>query len=352
MSEILEVLREYEFYSTVETVEKISVGNINKTYKITTAENEKYILQKINTDVFTDVEKLMWNIKAVTEQLKKIKMQKMLDKMCVLNIKFTRRKKSYCVYNGNVYRAYEYISDSTTFNADGGLGRVYGAGRAFGQFSKCLADSNLLLYETIEDFHNTPKCIQKLKQAFALAGEALKKDVSDLYEYFISFSDYVDKMQRDIDALPKRVVHYDTKLSNVVFNSKTGEAMGVLDLDTVCYGYYIYDFGDGARSFAGPFREDEANLDAVSFDLGKYYAFAKGYLLELESVMTESERELLPEGVKLVTLELAVRFLTDYLEGDIYFKTEYNGHNLARAKCMAALLKDICKKSAEIVKVP
>lgn len=351
MSEILKVISEYDFNSPVDTIESIDIGNINKTYKLTTCDGQKYILQKINNSVFCDVEKLMWNIEKTTEKLNIVKRQKTLDKMCVINIKFTRQGKSYCCVDGKFYRIYDYMPNSVTFESNGGLDRIYSAGEAFGLFASCLADERIFLYDIMPGFHNTCNRLAHLTQAFNLSNNYRQQKASELYEYFVSHNNYVKQVQADIESLPKRIVHNDTKLSNVAFNAKTGEALGVLDLDTIGYGSFVYDFGDGARSFAGPYDEDESDLSVVEFNIERFTAFSDGYLGQLKNIITKDELKLLPHGVSIITLELGVRFLTDFLNNDKYFKIDYKEQNFFRARCMATLHKDIVNKFAEIKKV-
>jgi Ser/Thr protein kinase RdoA (MazF antagonist) len=172
------------------------------------------------------------------------------------------------------------------------------------------------------------------------------EELSDLY----SFEKEATKLQNYLDngQIPLRVTHNDTKCNNVSFDKSTGEALAVLDLDTVMPGAIAHDLGDAIRFIANTVIEDDPDVDNVALDLDKYSAFAKGFISEVKNTLTDLERDTLNLGVFAMTVELAVRFLTDYLNGDKYFKTKYPGHNLDRARNQIALAKDIMKKSNEM----
>ena len=219
-------------------------------------------------------------------------------------------------------------------------------------FSKLLNEGEgIALKETIPNFHNTEFRIESLICAYKKATFERREETKKTYKYLTRFKASAKRFKKKLEKTPRRVVHNDTKISNVAFSAKTGEAIGVLDLDTVMLGSFAYDFGDGERSIAGPNREDETNLSKVFLDLEKFSQFAEGYISSLAQVLTKREVKSLFGGLFFVSVELSSRFLTDYLEEDKYFKIEYDKQNLDRAICQAHLAKDILKKQIKIKKI-
>jgi len=352
MPMLLNVIKEYDFYSPVDTVLKLDGGNINTTYKLTCADGESYILQKINKSVFVNPEKIMDNIIKVTDKVGRGIIEKSLDKLQVIKIKFTRNGKSLCCIDGEYYRVYEFMPRAVTYTCGIGERAVYKAGEAYGQFALLLNEGEgLLLNETIKDFHNTPLRLNSLDASYQKAPKSRKNKAKALCETLLDFKEDTEQEYKKLCLQPIRIVHNDTKISNVAFDRLTGDAIGILDLDTVMNGWLAYDFGDAVRSVAGPEREDEWDTDSIWFDIELYTAFARGYVGQVVKIVGKDELKSLAVGIRLVTLELAARFLTDYLDGDVYFKTEYSEQNLYRARCQSALLADIDKKFNEIKEV-
>ena len=350
--EILNILKQYKFDSPIDTVERINSGNINTTYKLISSDGEKYILQKINNVVFQDVELVMNNIVLVTDNLNKAKELKSLDKMQVIKIKSTVDKKTFAKFNGSYYRVYEFMKDAETYNCATDWHIIRSAGEAFGLFSKLLnGGESIVLQETIPNFHNTELRIENLIRAYKKPNCERRGKAQKTYNYLIKFKKKAKVFKKMLEKTPRRVVHNDTKISNVAFSIKTKEAIGVLDLDTVMIGSFAYDFGDGGRSVAGPNREDEKNLNKVFFDLEKFTQFSDGYLSHLAKVLNKQELKTLFYGLFFVSIELSSRFLTDYLEEDKYFKISYKEQNLDRAICQAHLAKDILKKKKQIKRI-
>ncbi len=342
MAEVLKIIKAYDFYSPIDTVERISGGNINKTYKLTTSDGEKYILQKINTSVFKDPDALMDNVVAVTTRTNAIKKEKSLDKTEFLTIKFTVDGKSYYSGPEGCYRVYEYMPNSVTGTVAQTASAVEDAGRAFGLFDRILnCGEPLALHTVIRDFHNTPKRLADLCEIYKKAPESRKIGVKSTYEYLVGQGEFLQKNYDFFSGIERRVVHNDVKWSNVAFDRKSGRAVGVLDLDTVMYGCIADDFGDGVRSFAGPEKEDEISIGAIGVDMEKYKAFSRGFIGELKEILTDDEKAAFICSPICIALELAMRFLSDHLGGDVYFHTEYEGQNLNRAKCQAALGRDM-----------
>lgn len=329
-------------------------GHINDTYLC--KERAGYIIQRINTDVFKEPVKVMDNITAVTSHLReKILADKGDPSRETLNVVKTKSGDNmYVSAAGNCYRAYEYIRDNITKETAQTPDDLYQAGKAFGKFQNRLADfPSDSLYETIPDFHNTRKRFGDFKDAVLndICGRAkcVKEEIEFAFSRENITGTVVDLLNEG--KLPLRVTHNDTKLNNVLFDSETNDAICVIDLDTVMPGSLLYDYGDALRFGASSAAEDETNLDKVYFDLDKFTAFTKGFLAELAPSITEKEKELLPFSVKLLTFECGIRFLGDYLNGDVYFKTHHPGHNLDRARTQFKLVSDIEKKTDEMKKI-
>ncbi len=329
------------------SIEPYGNGHINDTY---IAESDpKYILQRINNSVFKNPEQVMSNITGVTEHLRK----KITDaggnpERETLNlVKTVDGKSFYKADDGNYFRMYKFIEGAVSYDSVENPAQLYEAARAFGKFQSMLSDYPVdKIYETIPDFHDTGK-------RYAALEAAVDKDVvgrCGLVEKEIEFA-FARRQDTNVivDAIaagkvPVRVTHNDTKLNNVMLDEKTGEGVCVIDLDTVMPGSLLYDYGDALRFGASSGAEDECDLDKIWFDLELFEAFTKGFLEEVGSNLTDEEIKLLPFSAKLMTYECGIRFLTDYLSGDTYFKIHRKNHNLDRARTQFKLVADMEKK--------
>ncbi len=328
-------------------------GLINGTYCV---EVPKLLLQRINTDVFKDPEALMENMVNVTEFLKRkiIKEGGNPERETLSIIKTVDGKNHYTDENHNVYRMLRFVENTKIVEDDITCFDLYQAGKGFGHFQKLLHDFPVdILHETIPDFHHTPKRVQALKDAvkrdIANRADAVKAEICFVLEYEYLADLVVDGIARG--EIPIRVTHNDTKINNILFDRISGEAICVIDLDTVMPGSMLYDFGDALRMGASTGAEDEVDLSKVSFDTEAFSHFAKGYLEEMRDELTEKEMELLPEAAALLTYECGVRFLTDYLNGDTYFKVKRENHNLDRARNQFKLVADIVQKMDILKKI-
>ncbi len=339
---------------------ELSTGNINSTYHVRyerDGERKNYIVQRINTTVFKQPKKLMDNIVRVTDYVRTNIIKKNLStKRFVLRVFVTKKdQKPYFIDNfGNYWRVYRYIKDSITYDGTDDLTIIERTGQAFGRFQNCLDGFDAkTLYISIPDFHNTVKRYEDFRRVVRRnpcgRAQSVEKEISDI----LSMKDEACKIQKLLDSgeLITRVTHNDTKSNNVAFDKNTDEALAVLDLDTVMPGAIAYDFGDAIRFIANTVIEDCPDIDKVSLDMQKYEAFAKGFVGEVKDNLTEKEKETLNLGVFTMTAELALRFLTDYLNGDKYFKTRYPGHNLDRARNQIALAKDVYEKLPQMDEV-
>ena len=322
-------------------------GHINTTYSV----DGKYVVQKINTDVFTNPAGVMKNCFLVTEFIRNKLAAKGIDGSRK-TIEFIRTVdgKDYVETEDGAYRAYKFI-DKAYSVSDGKTPEIlYEAAKAIGEFQNLLAVFDAeKLFTVIPDFHNTPKRLENLKIAVEKNASGRAKFVASEIEFAYSF----EKTARAItDAIadgtvPLRVSHNDTKLNNVLMDEETRTGLCLIDLDTVMSGSYLYDFGDAMRFGASSAPEDETDLEKVYFDLEIFEAFTKGYLENAAAVLTDKEKELIFTSCILMTYECGIRFLADYIDGDVYFRTAYKDHNLDRARNQFALVRDMLSKKKE-----
>lgn len=329
-------------------------GNINTTYKVTCKNdngNADYLLQRINKNVFKNPEGIMSNIVNVTEYI-----SSKANNFTITPLKFLKSKdgKAFIIDEyGDFWRARQFL-DCVCFDITDELPIINEAGKAFGEFERMLDGFDAsTLFECIPDFHNTVKRFESLEKSiienkFNRKNECAR-EIKFLYDNRQKSSILISMLNSG--DLPIRVTHNDTKCNNVVFDKNTLKALAVIDLDTIMPGLVAYDFGDGARSICSTSLEDEKDLNKVCFDLERFDAFASGYISVLRDCLSETEIKSLTESVFVMTFELAVRFLEDYLNGDTYFKTRYEKHNLIRARCQIALCKDILSKTESIRKI-
>lgn len=329
-------------------------GHINDTY---IAESDpKYILQRINNSVFKKPEQVMSNILGVTAHLRKKIIERGGDpERETLNLVKTVDEKSYYkTEDNNYFRMYKFIENAVSCDIVENPEQFYEAARAFGRFANMLSDYPVeKLYDTIPNFHDTRRRFSALKRAIAENRAARVSKVGEEIEFALSLEQECGIIVDAIEAgeIPVRVTHNDTKLNNVMLDSDTGVGVCVIDLDTVMPGSLLYDYGDALRFGASTGAEDETDLDKIWFDLGLYEAFTKGFLEEVGGVLTPKERELLPFSAKLMTYECGIRFLTDYLDGDTYFKIHREHHNLDRARTQFKLVKDMGAKADDMRKI-
>lgn len=326
-----------------EKVSPYGGGHINDTY---ISESGNYIIQKINTNVFGDYQCLMDNILNITEFLKK----KIIleggdpDRETLTVVKTISGENFFETEYGEVFRVYKYIKNSKTVNKIQHEKDLYYSARAFGKFQRMLSDfPSEKLNETIKNFHNTPARFLDFENAVQKDEYGRSNEVKSEIEFILCQKDYISVICDGIadGSIPKRVTHNDTKIDNVLFDKDTNEAICVIDLDTVMPGSLLYDFGDALRMGATNVKEDDTDLTNVSFNKEAFRYFTRGFLEELYDIITKREIELLPFSVRLLTLECGIRFLTDYLCGDKYFKTSYQKQNLNRTRVHLRLVQEI-----------
>lgn len=353
----VEALKSMKFDGDVINVKSFGSGIINDTFLVICKNNKgnenKYILQKINSSIFKNVEKLMENYCGVCDYLKKIVSENGGDvERETITVVPTNSGKSYLKDSlDNYWRAIKFISDTVTYDVAESAEDFYKVGKAFGEFQNKLAGYNAEnLYESIPNFHNT-------KERFKTFLLAIENNKARRLESVRSEVDFILEREKDTSILldlyengelPLRVTHNDTKISNILMDANTKNGICIIDLDTIMPGLSLYDFGDAIRSGATHALEDEKDLDKVYVDLEFFEAFTKGFLEGTNSSLTEKEIEMLPMGAKVITLEQAIRFLTDYLDGDVYYKTSYSNQNLDRTRTQLKLVKDIEEKWNEL----
>lgn len=323
-------------------------GHINDTLlvemKTDDIKTSRYILQAINSNVFPNIDGLMYNIISVSQYLKK----GVTDNRGAMDFVPTLDGKYYFFdENGVPWRMYHFIEDAVSLELPENTKDFYECGFGFGNFQRQLANFPAHeLFETIANFHNTPKRYENFKKAvekdICRRAACVKAEI----DFVKSEEDFYPVLTQNNEKglLPLRVTHNDTKINNVLLDGETRKAVCVIDLDTVMPGLSVNDFGDAIRIGANTAAEDEKDLSKVFLDLDLFEAFTKGFIEGSGGILTEDEIMLLPEGAKMMTIECGMRFLTDYLEGDTYFRTSYTEHNLDRCRTQFELVKDMNRK--------
>ncbi len=339
--------------SKIVAITECHIGHINGTYFVDT-ENNRFVLQKINQNVFKKPEQVMANIVAVTKHIKKkIKKENDEGNGCTLN--FLRSGRNYYFYDddGECWRCYGFV-DGKCHQACESVELMTEVGRTFGNFQRLLSDFDAsALYETIKDFHNTEKRYETFEKTVAADPVGRVKNVAEEIEFVRARHNICSIIVNGIEEgkYPLRVTHNDTKLNNVIMDHDTGKGRCVLDLDTVMPGSLLYDFGDAIRFGASSAPEDETDLSKVYVKIEMFEAFAKGFSEGIGTDISEDELDAFPDAAKIITFETGMRFLTDYIDGDNYFRIAYPEHNLDRARNQLKLVADMETKEAEFRKI-
>ena len=325
--------------------ELIQVGNVNKTYRVIvrlTDGNEKsFLVQNLNTYVFKNPVKVMDNIDKVTEHIRA-----KYPGQIALHFHHTEDRKTYIESGEDFWRMSNFIP-STTYNVVNDLNVVRNAGRAFGAFQTDLSDfDSNELFETIPNFHNTTKRFESLAATVSADPCGKVEEVREELDYLFSVQEMACRLTTlwEQGKLPLRVTHNDTKINNVLFDEDGNKALVVVDLDTVMPGLVGHDFGDAIRFAANYTEEDSPELSKVGVNMDVFRAFTEGFLEKTAGALTQMELDTLALSSFVLTVELAVRFLDDYIQGSPYFKTDYPEHNLVRTRNQIALAKDMQEK--------
>ena len=345
-----QVLKAFSLDAKPVSCERYGCGHINVTYLVVTESGRRYILQKINNNIFKDVPGLMGNIAAVTKYLRTI----ISDPRGVLTLVPTTDGADYLEFeDGSFWRVYDFVEQSLCLQAPESADDFYQSAVAFGTFQQQLKDFPAeTLCEVIPNFHNTVDRYRIFKEALAadVCGRAasVKAEIDFALAREQEAGTLVNMLAEG--KLPLRVTHNDTKLNNVMLDEATRKPLCVIDLDTTMPGLSLYDFGDSIRFGAATAAEDEKDLSKMVMDINLFETYTKGFLSACPG-LTQNERDMLPMGAKLMTLECGVRFLTDYLSGDTYFRTHYEGQNLDRCRTQFKLVADMESKWEEMKRI-
>ena len=339
-------------------VKPFGEGHINETYAVYMPDHDGndiplYVLQRININVFKNPDQVMVNIFGVTEYLRSIIRRDGgdLDRESLSYIKTKSGDSYFEDEKGQPWRCLHYVPNSVCYQQVEKPEQFYQSALSFGHFLKQLGDYPAeSLYETIPQFHDTRKRFRDFE-------DAQRKDVKNRarlcrqeIDFVLSRKDDCGVLMNQLEEgkLPLRVTHNDTKLNNILFDKDTDKGLCIIDLDTIMPGLAANDFGDSIRFGASTAEEDEQDLDKVHFDISLYDIYVKGYLEMAKDVLTPEEIKSLPWGARLMTLECGMRFLADFLQGDVYFKTAYPEHNLVRARTQFRLVKEMEEQFSEM----
>ncbi len=347
--EIISAAYHFQLEGNITRCKEFGHGHINATYKVDTDAGKSYVVQKINQYVFHKPVELMANATAITEFIRK----QVSDPRIAIHF-IPAADGTYCHQDaeGEYWRAYEFM-DGFCLEAPESEEDFYQSAIAFGRFQYLLRDFPAdTLYETIPEFHNTIDRYRQFEASIAADAQGRAAEVAQDIAFLMENKERACCLQkmRVSGELPLRVTHNDTKLNNVLLDKDTRQALCVLDLDTVMPGLSLYDFGDSIRFGAATAAEDEVDVSKMKLDLNLFRVYTQGYL-EANTALTEQEIRMLPTGAFVITVELATRFLKDYLDGDLYFKTAYPTHNLVRARSQIALAADMLEKWEEMERI-
>lgn len=344
------VLAQYDWRGEVLFAEPWGSGHINDTIRLRVCQGGRqihYILQRINTSIFPDVAALMDNISLVTGFVRDAAVKAGSDDLSrsTLTLVPSRQGANYIRDDaGGCWRCYTFVEGAHTCDVVSSPDQCREAGRAFGKFQYLLRElPGDRLAETIRDFHNTPRRMEKFKAVLAADKLGRARECQKEIAFALAHEDECGIVTAKLanGQLPLRVTHNDTKINNVMLDDVTGQGVCVIDLDTVMPGSVLYDFGDQIRTSTSDAAEDERDLGKVRFRMEFFRALLDGYLSEASAFLTDQERQMLPFSGRLLTFETGLRFLTDHLEGDVYFKTHRENHNLDRCRTQFELVRQM-----------
>ncbi|MBK1829749.1 aminoglycoside phosphotransferase family protein [Verrucomicrobiaceae bacterium R5-34] len=348
-SHIEEIANEFAIAGEFLTGEEVDSGHINSTYMASFKKSDgrigRYIFQRINENVFKDPLAVMRNVEMVTRHInwKVMRVKKDIGGQ-TLNLYPARGGRFYATgEGGGIWRCYNFIEGCRTYDIVENTRQAYQAAHAFGSFQDLVSDIPVEdIKETIPDFHNTPKRYARLMEVIAQDTHGRVAGAQEEINFIKSRENIVSKLLdlKDAGVLPERITHNDTKINNVMIDIETDEAVCVIDLDTVMPGLSLYDFGDMVRTAVSPAAEDEQDLSKVEMRMPMFEALAEGYMDSCDC-LCKAEIENLAFAGKLISLETGIRFLTDHLEGDVYFKTHRDQHNLDRARTQLKLVEKL-----------
>jgi hypothetical protein len=348
------VAQQFQIYGEFRSAESCRRGHINDTYCAVfdqAGTTTRYIFQRINHNVFKNPVALMENIQRVTAHIAGKVAGERDSSRRVLTL--VPARDGLCCHRdaqGNYWRAYFFIEKARSHDTAESTRQAFEAAKAFGRFQKLLADLPApRLHDTIPDFHHTPKRFAALEKAVDADAANRAKSAKPEIEFALRHKAMTSVL---LDAhLPERVTHNDTKFNNVMLDDATGEGICVVDLDTLMPGLALYDFGDMVRTTTSPAKEDERDLAKVKMQMPMFEALARGYLASAGGFLTKTEKQFLPFSGRLITFEIGIRFLTDFLAGDTYFKVHRGGHNLDRCRAQFKLVESIEQQEEQMNKL-
>ena len=348
--QLLHISKQFQIYGEILHAETFKIGHINETYSATYDQGGmrvRYIHQKINKNVFKNPVAVMANVMRVTTHLRnRLEAQDARDitRRSLIVIPTRDGQSYYRNGNGEYWRTFVFVEGVQTFEAVQSPDQAYQAGRAFGEFQSLLVDlPGGRLHETIPGFHNTRQRFTALQQAVEKdhlnRAQAAKPEIEFALKHEALVDVILDGMAKR--KIPERITHNDTKFNNVMLDTVTGEAKCVVDLDTVMPGCALYDFGDMVRTTTSPTLEDERDLSKVRMQMPMFKKLVEGYLATAGPFLTRAEKSLIAFSGKLITFEIGIRFLTDHLSGDTYFRIHRPDHNLDRCRTQFKLVESI-----------
>ena len=350
---LLDVSKQFQIYGEIQHAEPCKIGHINETY--TAAYNQggvmvRYIHQRINTTVFRKPEEVMDNVMRVTQHLRHKLVtagESDITRKALVIIPTHSGKSYYCNGDGECWRTFVFIENAQTFEAVQSPEQAYEAAFAFGKFRCLLSDlPGKRLAETIPDFHNTRKRFIALQSAIATDTRNRAAEAAKEIAFALKQESIVDVLLNALKRgeIPERITHNDTKFNNVMLDNATGKALAVVDLDTVMPGLVHYDFGDMVRTTTSPTSEDELDLSKVRMQMPMFKALARGYVEAASPFLKKKEKAFIAFSGKLITFTIGIRFLTDFLQGDTYFRVHRPHHNLDRCRTQFKLVESIVKQ--------
>ncbi len=347
--QLLQAIAHFDLKGEVASIEENHNGHINDTFIVTISDNSRYIVQRINNEVFPNVEGVMSNIELVLSFMREkiLKNGGEPSKESMSLVKAKTGKSFHKDEEGNYFRCYLYLEGTTSYNSAGA--EIFGdSGYAFGKFQRDLSGfPTEKLFEVIPHFHDTKKRYKDLLLAIEKANNERKEMAKDQIDWAKKHEYLATALENK--GLPIRVTHNDTKLNNVLFYADGSSC--VIDLDTIMPGLSLYDYGDSIRFGANEAKEDEKDLSKVKLSLANFASYTEGYLKGAGDSLRKDEISLFPEAAMVLTYECGIRFLSDFLAGDTYFKIAYPEHNLVRAKDQFALVDDMGRKLAKMRKI-
>jgi Ser/Thr protein kinase RdoA (MazF antagonist) len=356
---IKKIAKEFAVEGGIKTIKPYGSGHINDTFLVENTESNcpDYLLQRINHHIFKDVEGVIVNIYMVTAHLDaKLKSKVDLENSDEQVLTLIPAKNSVLFFKdtaGNFWRMYQFIKNSVSYNVVSSTEQAYEGGQAFGRFQRRLSDMNPeLLTETIVNFHDITMRLTQFKDAMQVDEFDRLKNIETEIHLIKEYEEYMCSIYKMGEAglLPIRITHNDTKFNNILFDT-ADKAICIIDLDTVMPGYIAYDFGDAIRSLVNTSEEDEPNINKIDVNIPLFEAYTQGYLKEAMGFLTEEEIDSLYHAVFLFPYMQGVRFLTDYLNGDCYYKTAYPDHNLVRTRAQFQLFRKLNENKSTLKQI-